>query len=449
MSDHPFVLPSAQKAQLSVSSREGKRESKTVAKKILPMLISAFFVGSLTSSLVISSAQAIDLEMAFALAKKNDPKYQAAKSEKTATTADSVRSWLAYAPTYTYSQQQLPTLNTTSTTQTVTQPLFNAAKGAEVMQANSRGNLADFTFIVSTQELATRTFNAVSQIVLATEAIKANDGRINALESQYQGAKRKFELGQGTVTDLLDVQVKFEQAKADALTLRANLKGAKDQFNAIVGQYPDNTDFALPNKHEIFKVALLDEILAQVEKANPNILAAKANESIAKYDIAKASAAILPSIGYTYQKTQYTNVNQENNGITMSIPLDIGSYVGTYAAYAKAKQSSSMRLDTETKAKVEAQRLYELIDAGQQSLKIKAQAMDTARQSVTANQKSYEAGVKSTTDVLIAIQTLFQARNDYAQAAVQQANQLLNLLLVGAEDPDQAVQRTQAFLFRK
>jgi outer membrane protein TolC len=285
--------------------------------------------------------------------------------------------------------------------------------------------------------------------VLATEAIKANDGRINALESQYQGAKRKYELGQGTVTDLLDVQVKFEMAKADALTLRANLKGTKDQFNGIVGQYPEAADFTLPNKHETFKVELLDEILAQVEKANPNILAAKANETIAKLDVAKATGAVLPTLGYTYQKTQYTGVNRENNGLTMTIPLDIGSYIGTYAAYAKAKQSSSTRLEVETKAKVEAQRLYELIEAGQQSLKIKAQAMDTARQSVTANQKSYEAGVKSTTDVLIAIQTLFQARSEYAQAAVQQASQLLNLLLVGAEETEQAIYRTQAFLFRK
>jgi len=396
-----------------------------------------------------SLAWSLDLENAFALAKRNDPKYQAAKSEKEVTNAESTRNLAAYAPTYTYTQQQLPTLNTTSRTQTVNQPIFDAVKGASFAQATSRGKLADSTFVVNTHELATRTFNAVGQIVLATEAIKANDGRINALESQYQGAKRKYELGQGTVTDLLDVQVKFEMAKADALTLKANLKGAKDQFNGIVGQYPEGSDFTLPNKHETFKVALLDEILAQVEKANPNILAAKANETIAKLDVAKATGAVLPTLGYTYQKTQYTGVNNENNGLTMTIPLEIGSYIGTYAAYAKAKQSSSTRLEVETKAKVEAQRLYELVEAGQQSLKIKAQAMDTARQSVIANQKSYEAGVKSTTDVLIAIQTLFQARNEYAQAAVQQASQLLNLLLVGAEDTDQAVYRTQAFLFRK
>jgi outer membrane protein TolC len=48
--------------------------------------------------------------------------------------------------------------------------------------------------------------NAINQIVVSTEAIKANAGQIDALESQYTGAKRKFELGQGTVTDLLDVE---------------------------------------------------------------------------------------------------------------------------------------------------------------------------------------------------------------------------------------------------
>ena len=54
-------------------------------------------------------------------------------------------------------------------------------------------------------------------------------------------------LEHGTVTNLIGVQVKFKQAKADALTLRANLKGAKDQLNTIVGQHPENTGFALPN----------------------------------------------------------------------------------------------------------------------------------------------------------------------------------------------------------
>ena len=205
----------------------------------------------------------------------------------------------------------------------------------------------------------------------------------------------------------------------------------------------------MPNKHESFNIRLLDEVLARVEKNNPAILVAQANEKVAKLDVVKASGAVLPTIAYTYQKTVYTNVNAENNGLSITIPLDVGSYIGTYVAHAKSKQSSSTRLETEVKTKVEAERFYQQIEAGQQSLKIKGNAMDIARQSVLANQKSYDAGVKNTTDVLIAIQTLFQARNEYAVSAVQLGGNLLNLLLIGAEDPDEAVIRTQAFLFRK
>jgi protease secretion system outer membrane protein len=297
--------------------------------------------------------------------------------------------------------------------------------------------------------LATRTLNAVNQIVLATEAIKANEGQINALESQYKGAKRKFDLGQGTITDLLDVQVKFEQAKANDLMLRANLKGANDQFFAITGIYPTQNSFILPNKHENFTVEPLQAILDRVQKANPNIVSARATESIAKFDIAKAAGAVLPTVSYVFQRTNYNSVESFNNGLAISIPIDANSYADNYTAYAKSQASSSNRLQTETQTKVEAQKLHALVEAGLESLKIKWQAVDTARQSVTANQKSYEAGVKSTTDVLIAIQTLFQTRNEYAQAATNQASNYMNLLLVAAENPDEAVQKTQLFLFRK
>ena len=392
---------------------------------------------------------AVDLVGSFIAAQDADPTYQAAKADKKATTSQAISGRLSYLPNYLYTRQQLPTFTSPNMTQTVTQPIFNAAAAAQVGQGGPTMTLAGATFQSKTNDLATKTLNAVNQIVLATEAIKANDGQINALESQYKGAQRKYELGQGTVTDMLDVQVKFEQAKANDLTLKANLKGAKDQFFQITGIYPDHNDFILPNKHENFTLEPLQAILDKVEKENPNIISARATESIAKYDIAKAAGAVLPTVSYVLQKTNYNGVQSNNNGIAISIPIDANSYADNYTAYAKAQASSSNRLQTETQTKVEAQKLHALVEAGLESLKIKWKAMDTARLSVTANQKSYEAGVKSTTDVLIAIQTLYQARNEYAQAATNQASNYMNLLLVAAENPDEVVQKTQLFLFRK
>ena len=57
MFDYQLVLQTAKKAQRNMSSEERKTESKKVAKKMPPILILVFFVGSLTSSLVMSSAQ--------------------------------------------------------------------------------------------------------------------------------------------------------------------------------------------------------------------------------------------------------------------------------------------------------------------------------------------------------------------------------------------------------
>ena len=405
---------------------------------------------NLAGLICISSAHAIDLSGAFEMAKGNDPKFQAAKAEKDANKATSVASRTAYLPALTWQQSQPSVLNYSQKTTVINQPIFDAAKGASVAQGGAQSTYADANFASQSIDLAQRTMTSVQQIVIATEAIKANDSTISALESQYQGAKRKYELGQGTVTDLLDVQVKFEQAKANHLTLKANLKAAQDQFFAITGNYPTINDFILPHKHESGKLNSLDAILSKVDSDNPAIIAAMATEKIAKYDIAKASAAVLPTVSYTWQNISAVNQpTSNNNGLTVTIPLNAAAYINTYASTAKARQSTENRIATQVQTKTQAQNLYAQVEAGFESLKIRNQAVDSARLSVTANQKSYEAGVKSTTDVLLSIQSLAQTRNEYAQAATQQALNYMTLLLIGAEEPAQAVQQTQAFLFRK
>ena len=397
-----------------------------------------------------SSAHAIDLVGSIELAKNGDPKYQAAKAEKDANNANSIASRTAYLPGLIWAQSQPSVLNYSQKTTVMSQPIFDAAKGATVLQGGAQSTFAAANFANQSIDLAVRTFTAVQQIVVATEALKANESSIAAYEFQYKGAQRKLELGQGTVTDLLDVQVRFEQAKANHLTLQANLKAANDQFNAITGEYPTKTDFILPHQHETVKLEPIDSVLAKVDAENTTIIAAVANERIAQLDIAKASAAVLPTVSYTWQRISAVSVpTTNNNGITISIPLNAAAYVNTYASTAKARQSSDTRLAAQVQTKTQAQSLHAQVEAGFEALKIRNQAVNTARQSVVANQKSYEAGVKSTTDVLISIQSLAQTRNDYAQSATQIALNYLNLLLVAAEDPDKAVSKTQAFLFRK
>ena len=91
--------------------------------------------------------------------------------------------------------------------------------------------------------------------------------------------------------------------------------------------------------------------------------------------------------------------------------------------------------------------LYESVVLGRDALENKRVAVEAAKLSVEANEKSLTAGVRTTIEVLNSIDTLYQARNDYATTALNLGNAYLNLLLITGEAPGDAIAQTQQFLF--
>jgi outer membrane protein TolC len=191
----------------------------------------------------------------------------------------------------------------------------------------------------------------------------------------------------------------------------------------------------------------LELAFSKSQEKNPNLIVARTNERLAKFDILKTSASILPTVSFTNMQSQYLGNTINYNGLTVSVPIDTSAFAGTYSSNAKAGQLTNQRVDAEIKAKVEIEKLYSLIEAGQESIKIKKQAIDAAEKSVKANQMSYEAGVRTLTDVLNSIQTQFQAMNDYSQAVTGVAENILNFYLLEGYDSQEAIIKTQTFLF--
>jgi len=393
---------------------------------------------------------AVDLASVFELAQGHDPSFQAAIAEKDANKAEAIKSRLAYLPSakYTQTRSEYDTAGARKTI-TVSQPLFDPVKGATFLQGGARSDFADSSFLTKQHDLAQRVLKAVNQIILTTEAIETNQKRIEAFDSQYQGAKRKFDLGQGTITDMRDIEVKFQQAKADHLTLKANKVIAEKQFMSITGQQAPQTGFKLANTPLPLKIDDLEVILQKVSASNAQVLTARANEKINKLESAKAIGSLSPSIYATNTRSEYGTVTSSYNGIAVSFPLEIGGFVGAYGSSAKSAQAINQRMDTEEKTKVEAERLYQLVMAGQESVQIKKSAVEIAQLSVEANQKSFQAGVRSTTDVLNSIQVLFQVKNEYVQAVTQLSETYLNLALISSEDPASSLNNLQSGLMVK
>ncbi len=393
------------------------------------------------------AAKSTTLIDAFNLAINNDPQFQAAKNEKEATKGQAYQGYLGYLPKFSYNQQQLSTDTDTRVSRSINQPIFDADKAASLAQAPIRELFGDATYLTKEQDLALRIVKGVNTIITSYEAIRANESRIKAFSTQYQAAKRKYALGQGTISDELDIEVKFEQAKADMLTLKANYKIAQLQLSAIVGQKIVDTDFQLPIVHKDIVIDDLELAFFRGQEKNPNLIVARTNERLAKLDILKTSASILPTVSFTNMQSQYLGNTINYNGLTVNVPFDTSAFAGTYSSNAKAGQLTNQRIDAEVKAKVELEKLYSLIEAGQESIKIKKQAILAAEKSVKANQVSYEAGVRTLTDVLNSIQTQFQAMNDYSQAVTGVSENILNFYLLEGYDTEEAVAKTQLFLF--
>lgn len=397
----------------------------------------------------VINAQAFDLLGDYQKALTFDPAYRTAEAEFQANQASATQARVAYLPQASLSNQRLDNDTTDRRTMRVTQPVIDLARFAEWQQAEPRQGYAEATFLLKQHDLATRILKGANAIILANENLKLNAAKIEALSLQAEASKRKLELGQGTVTDLRDVEVKTAQAKAQQLSLKTALSVAVKQYAAITGQTPDVASYQL-GMHDRHYTMLptLQYVDAALEKS-PNLQAVRYSQRIAELEVRKSSGAMLPTISAVYSNSKAGEITNAYSGVLVSMPLSAGSYFARQsvaAAYAKAQEASR---DTEQKTRLEVERLSELISTGLESLAIQKDAIASAELSLEANQKSYEGGVRSTVDVLNATQTLFQVKSEYVATATAQAENLLSLSLQTAVDPVESLQTTVRYLTAK
>jgi protease secretion system outer membrane protein len=388
----------------------------------------------------------LDLVTAYDLGQDNDATYRAALAERDANRQTANQTIAGYLPTAGYSYQNIPTEAGARHVATVTQPVVSLSGLATLRQRGPRRRYADATMLVRAQDLATRLMTAVSDIIKATEANTLNDARVDALKIQAERADRLYKRGLGTITDARDIEVRYEQGLANRALLLSDQIAAEARLRSITGiDVPDNA-FALPAQLGPIELAQVDSYLARQSEENPAIEAARANERISKLESDRIRGSFLPVVGVSATFSRYRGVNDTFVGLSVTAPLNGGTFFQANAAKSTARRAYEERRQTEEKARVELARLYAMVSGGRQALTISAKAIEAAKLSVEANSKSYEGGVRTSVDVVNAIQTRFEVQSAYVQSAATLATNYLNLLLLAGEDPEEALAAVQKFL---
>ena len=433
------MRPNKKKIMKPTMKSTNNSTSKKLFTCVVPFLLAVIHLNSYS----------LDFVEEYNKATRYDPTYLTALADQRGNLAAANQAWTAYTPTASYTTQRQFTETGPTGTLTVSQPIIDYAALASLREAQPRKGFAESTFITKQQDLATRLFKAADAIILANENLKLNDSKIRALELQYFAAKRKYELGQGTITDQRDIEVKAAQAKSQQITNKSQLMVAAKQYAAITGETPNVAEFVLPAKHNSFDLKPVEDYIDLALQNNPSIIAARYSERVAELEVQKSYGAFMPTFSVALSDIKTGGNTQHSVYGLVNLPLQAGTYFaiqGVAASYQKSKEATR---DVEEKTKVDVQRLRAQLEAGFESLAIQQDAIKSAELSVEANIKSYEGGVRTTVDVLNATQTVFQVKSDYVTSVTTQAENYLALILNSTLNSNDALRLSFNYLFAR
>lgn len=316
-----------------------------------------------------------------------------------------------------------------SKTLSVRQPLYRPYLGALVRQAKAQVAGADAQLENDEQALAVRVGETYFDALLAREQRALIAAQKATYTTQLDAADKRLRAGAGTRTDIDEAQARLDLALAEELEVQQNEEFTRHRLEVLTGQPVDSLS-TLDVEGFMAQAptpSTVQEWIERAEHHSAELQALRAQLEVATQEIEKAQSAHLPTLDAVAQwsRTSSDSVTSVNSrydnktiGLQLNVPLYAGGYVTSTVREAVASQERA-REQLEAARRELALRVHrEFRGMTEGVLRIHAleQAVRSGEQAVLSNRKSFEAGIRTTLDVLNAEQQKTQALRDLAQA---------------------------------
>jgi outer membrane protein TolC len=321
---------------------------------------------------------------------------------------------------------------------TVTQPLLNYDRYLTLQQAAPTAVLALVDERQARSELSLRVFKVMAEIIRSRESLRSLAVQIEGLDTQLKRARRMRELGQGTITEVSDFEVRLAVAQANQVNQQSALEAAQRSFLLLTGLRAD------PQRVSVADAAQAPsspegEFLARVRDGANSVVSARQAVRLQDIAVKRVKAEFLPQLTATASTGRAAgaigNTSDSRIGITFSAPLGASQwYSGQKAATDLTRAQENLRFAQET-ASSDALRLLRSAAALSAEVQIRNRAVESARMALEGNIKSYQGGVKSNIDVVTSYQNLADTEVALVNSELLRVEALLNLRLL---DPAEA-----------
>lgn len=277
------------------------------------------------------------------------------------------------------------------------------------------------------QDLILRLSQAYFDVLLAEDNVLLLAEQKAAIGEQLKQAKRYFEGGVGTITDINEAQARYDTIVAQELAVQNNREVKVRAIEQLVGKVyrylaPLGPSLALESPAP----ADVEQWLAFSLENNPQLRARQATFDVAQQEIYKNFAAHLPTVDVVASRgrsedpsfTMIDNVNWSNTvGIQVSVPIFSGGTTQGRVNQASAlKERSRSEMEATKRAVVQSTRQeYLNVVSGVAQVKALEQAVKSNELALYSAKKGQEAGLRTSFDVLNTQQLLFSTKRDLAQ----------------------------------
>lgn len=346
-----------------------------------------------------------------------------------------------------------------SQTLSVRQPLYRPYLSALVRQAQAQVEDADAALERDEQTLVTRVGEAYFDALLAQDQVLLIEAQKTTYATQLDAARKGLEAGTGTRTDIDEAQARLDLTLAQELEALQNVEFTRRRLESLMGRPVDvlasldvqrfNPTAPIPG--------LVDAWVERAEQASPELQSLRAQLDAAGMEVEKAQAGHKPTLDAVAQWSRsssdtVTSVNQRYDnksiGLQLTVPLYAGGYVSSTVRQAVAAQERAREALEAARRDlgVRVHREFRGMTEGVLRVKALEQAVRSAEQAVLSNQKSFQAGSRTTVDVLNAQQQKTTAQRDLAQARYLYLVSRLRLQALAGDDRQASVAQANSAL---
>ena len=287
-----------------------------------------------------------------------------------------------------------------------------------VKQAESAVLAARETLRNTEQTVLLNAVTGYMNVLRDTAILGLRRNNIEVLEQQVRQTRDRFNVGEVTRTDVAQVEAQLAGARAEALTAQSSLAASLAVYRQVVGAPPRNLAPGKPIEKALPKSVAGAVNSSQTE--HPLIQSAMHNVDAASLNVKLVEGELLPTLGVTGTLAKRWDPSGVTGASSLSAQavatLTVPIYEGgeTYARVRQAKeQLAQARLQTDVvREQVRAQvvanwGLWENSRGQLQAAQAQVQAAEIALSGVREEAK---VGQRTTLDVLVAQQTLLNAR---------------------------------------